>query len=1121
MAVTIRFTKAAAKPKKPKQSGSKKKVLTKLNSFLKQTEPETVEFLYHDLQATGNAVTYKELREAYLAGGLTQDQLEKWQHKYSKLVTGTLKPKWEQAAAQAAQEIKDKYPYFLYEPGAGAAADWIKQHGAELVTNLAQDQMDALNAMVGYFSGNTAITPDEAARMMRPCIGLTKPQALANIHYQDAVKAAYLKQHPKAKQETLDKKAKDAGARYAARQHRYRAQSIARTELAYGYNAGAYGATKDAQAQGYIGECKKKWLTAYDERVCPICSAMDEETVDMDAPFSNGKLLPPGHPQCRCAVAYEETDNANLQPQAANGTMNAQNQPQSAPQQPTAAQPAAAQPQTQQPPLVQTTPADPNAPQIPPDVDVPPGMTYKGPANLGGTGEMHIYEDADGKQWLFKPAQDKGGYAPQEFRAYAQEAGYKVQSIVDPSTAVPVGTDTLGGKFGAYQERLNTLDEGGLKYWQKGHVMGWEDYDLQDTDVFQQLQREHATDWLLGNYDSHGGNFVTRIDGQLIGIDKEQAFKYISDPKSHTMSYTYHPNAKYGETEPVYNTLFRKYAKGDIDLDLNDSLKYIQRVEQIPDAEYREIFRSYAESLHGPGADAEKLLDAIVERKANLRETYRAFYSELETERNGVKTVFQFSDEIAGTATPKPVPKPKTPKAPKNQAVTPKPTKTPVKTDGGYMVSDVMDDMTILPNTQNGVAIHSDGGMLEQMNLRGRRITINGVERYEISGKLTEDTWEAVAKNAKSRGFKNDIEFLTLQPDGTYITKDVGMTIDGFKIMDTNQSVFEVYADYVDKERYSLGGYFRVRIDATGDAAADRKALDQILDKAGLKSLTVDPTDAEELLMKKSRIAWQRDPQAMEKCRHMTGTAREKEIDRILKNAGIDDNRVRNMRLQEVYPGYSTYIDDAATMDYRQAGATHIWHGVGNKDSVVAICKSDGLTASQYRATAGMKKCGASQDEDMMTGGADSVFVRLGTQNGRIYYDDCSLSGRYRIIIDSKELNRTDWYAHEGDRYGVSRAEDRDWQQRPSSPQFVADMKKGYRKGNELMFRHGIKKESFVGVSCDDEDDRYRLIQAFKDAGMTEVNGINVEDFVQVHRTLKEDVQRGIEGLSYYTAPKF
>lgn len=351
----IRFTKPRPVMKaKPKSKGGKKATLNKLNSFLKQEEPKTVEILVSNLHAQGNSVTYKELREAYLAGGLTEKQFTTWQKKYSKLVEDALKPEWEKAAALAAQEAKDKYPYFLYEPGVGAAADWIKQHGAELVTNLAQEQKDALNAMIQHCSGYTAITPDEAARIMRPCIGLTKPQALANARYREAVKAAYLKEHPHGKPETAEKKAAEAAARYAGRQHRYRAQCIARTELAYGYNAGAYGATKDAQAQGYIGDCMKVWLTAFDERVCPICSLMDEEKRNMDEPFSNGKMLPPGHPQCRCAVAYEEIENTNLTPATPDGTMDAQAQ-----------NGAAATPAQTAPP---TTTPSPDTAQIPPDV---------------------------------------------------------------------------------------------------------------------------------------------------------------------------------------------------------------------------------------------------------------------------------------------------------------------------------------------------------------------------------------------------------------------------------------------------------------------------------------------------------------------------------------------------------------------------------------------------------------------------------------------------------------------------------------------------------------------------------------------------------------------------------
>ena len=111
------------------------------------------------------------------------------------------------------------------------------------------------------------------------------------------------------------------------------------------------------------------------------------------------------------------------------------------------------------------------------------------------------------------------------------------------------------------------------------------------------------------------------------------------------MTYAYHPNATYGETEPIYNTMYRRFAKGEIDLDLQDTLAYIKRAEAVPDAQYREIFRDYAEGLRGKGKEAEELLDAILERKTTLRETYRTFYSDLLTERTGKKQTFIWADE--------------------------------------------------------------------------------------------------------------------------------------------------------------------------------------------------------------------------------------------------------------------------------------------------------------------------------------------------------------------------------------------------------------------------------------------------------------------------------------------
>jgi len=312
----IRFTKAKRRLTPPRRpQGVKKNVLDKLNAFLAAAEPEAVEILYSRLQGQ-SGVTYRELREAYLAGGMTREQFERWQAEYTRLVNSTLRPRWQAAAAAGARQVTEQYPHFVYEPSVSAAMGFIEQHGAELVTNLAREQRSALNAVIAHVSGYTAVTPDEAARIIRPCIGLTTAQALANARYREAVKEAYLKAHPRGSPETAERRAADAAAKYAARQHRYRAQNIARTELAYAYNAGHYGATKDAQARGYIGDCMKMWVTAYDERVCPICSRMDEEKRGMDDMFSNGKLLPPGHPSCRCAVAYEEISGTNLNPAA-------------------------------------------------------------------------------------------------------------------------------------------------------------------------------------------------------------------------------------------------------------------------------------------------------------------------------------------------------------------------------------------------------------------------------------------------------------------------------------------------------------------------------------------------------------------------------------------------------------------------------------------------------------------------------------------------------------------------------------------------------------------------------------------------------------------------------------
>jgi len=64
--------------------------------------------------------------------------------------------------------------------------------------------------------------------------------------------------------------------------------------------------------RAYVAQLQKEtgagmvpiWMTANDDRVCPICGPRNEK------PITDGKL-PPAHPRCRCGVGYEWPDNLN------------------------------------------------------------------------------------------------------------------------------------------------------------------------------------------------------------------------------------------------------------------------------------------------------------------------------------------------------------------------------------------------------------------------------------------------------------------------------------------------------------------------------------------------------------------------------------------------------------------------------------------------------------------------------------------------------------------------------------------------------------------------------------------------------------------------------------------
>lgn len=290
------------------KTASKDRVLRLLRSYVDENSPSLVRFLVNTWRAEGKAITYKELREAIQAGDISEEWLKDWIQDYSRLVTKHLYPAWLEAMAAAAAERERKHPGWYFSPMAQGVRAWTDAHTATLITQVTTTQFEALRAVIQRAAVLQDMSVDELARVIRPMIGLTKPQAEANLRYYEKLIESGLS----------EKRARDLSAKYAARQHRYRAMSIARNELAEAYNAGAHEATKQAIEAGYLPQMVKVWSTSMDEfRRCDACKALEGAIVGMDEEFTvtskSGRrttsLRPPLHPQCMCAVEYVPADS--------------------------------------------------------------------------------------------------------------------------------------------------------------------------------------------------------------------------------------------------------------------------------------------------------------------------------------------------------------------------------------------------------------------------------------------------------------------------------------------------------------------------------------------------------------------------------------------------------------------------------------------------------------------------------------------------------------------------------------------------------------------------------------------------------------------------------------------
>lgn len=258
-----------------------------------------------------------------------------------------------------------------------------------------------------------------------------------------------------------------------------------------------------------------------------------------------------------------------------------------------------------------------------------PGVTgeLKKTGQQLGTHGAQVAVDEAGKKFLAKPHASYG-----DFTSHGEVGASQLAKAVGlPTPEVHLTKD------GTVQEMVP-----GAKDAFPGK--NFDPSKLSDKDILD-IQKHHVLDWLIGNHDAHPGNFLRDEHGNLVEIDKGQAFKHFHEDK---LSANYHPNAAYGEQEPVYNTLLKAASTGQIELndpktgELHD---FIQKVQNLPDAQVKDMFRPYAEAAAKagqlPGAPnggktgsgavsavaVDGFLDELIKRKKTLGPAFAYLHS--------------------------------------------------------------------------------------------------------------------------------------------------------------------------------------------------------------------------------------------------------------------------------------------------------------------------------------------------------------------------------------------------------------------------------------------------------------------------------------------------------------
>ncbi|MFI6689283.1 hypothetical protein [Streptomyces sp. NPDC050485] len=172
---------------------------------------------------------------------------------------------------------------------------------------------------------------------------------------------------------------------------------------------------------------------------------------------------------------------------------------------------------------------------------------------------------------------------------------------------------------------------------------------------------------------------------------------------------------------------------------------------------------------------------------------------------------------------------------------------------------------------------------------------------------------------------------------------------------------------------------------------------------------------------------------------------------------------------------------------FKGRSLTHGLHG----GALASLLGTGVLASTEKRAAMGIGGgIGMSEQADKMTGGANSVFLRVKKTpsqpgGGMLIWDDPSVL-----------MRRSDYYAYNGDHYGAINPAHQNYSENAITrdPMKIA---KFSSSGNEVMFRNGIDlfgAEAPSRIVCHTAAERNTILASLTSRGITQLGGKPVED---------------------------